>query len=98
MSDTPQNQPEHKNPLHPAKKWQKEQADAYRTYIKTSAVGLEFGLSIVVGCTLGYFFDRHFLTSPYGLVVGLIIGSLAAAKRLIVFVKSYLKKNDSDDS
>lgn len=79
------------------KSWRKDQAEAYRTYIRTSAVGLEFGLSIVVGITLGYFFDRYFHTAPYGLLVGVVIGSIAAAKRLIMFVKSYLKKNESDD-
>lgn len=83
--------------LNKLKSWRKDQADAYRTYIRTSAVGLEFGLSIVVGITVGYFFDRYFHTAPYGLLVGVVIGSIAAAKRLIMFVKSYLKKNESDD-
>lgn len=83
--------------LNKFKDWQVEQAKAYRTYIKTSAVGLEFGLSIVIGALLGYFFDRHYLSSPYGLLVGVVIGSIAAVKRLLVFIKSYLKKNGSDD-
>lgn len=76
------------------KSWQKKQTETYRTYIKTSAVGLEFGLSIGIGALLGYFFDGYFATGPYGLLVGTLIGSLAAAKRLWVFVKEYLKKDD----
>jgi ATP synthase protein I len=79
------------------KKWQTSQTQAYRTYIKTSAVGLEFGLAIVVGMLIGYFIDRYFSTSPYGLIIGLIIGSVAAAKRLWTFVKSYLEKNGKND-
>lgn len=77
--------------------WQKGQSEAYRTYIKTSAVGLEFGLSIGVGALLGYFADRYFATSPYGLLVGILVGSIAAGKRLWIFVKRYLEKNRSHD-
>lgn len=77
--------------------WQKSQSDAYRTYIKTSAVGLEFGLAIVVGALLGYFVDRYFSISPYGLLIGVVIGTIAAVKRLWVFVKSYVEKDESHD-
>jgi F0F1-type ATP synthase assembly protein I len=87
----------HQSQINKLKAWRKDQADAYRTYIKTSSVGLEFGLSIGIGALIGYFFDRHFKTAPYGLLIGVIIGSIAAAKRLYLFVKSYLKKNESDD-
>lgn len=78
--------------------YQKKQSDAYKTYIKTSAVGLEFGLSIVVGALGGYFADRYLHSSPWGLIIGVVIGSVAGVKRLLVFTKSYLKneheKND----
>lgn len=79
------------------KAWKESQAQAYRTYVKTSAVGLEFGLSIGVGALLGYFADRYFGSSPYGLLIGLVVGSLAAAKRLWIFVKDYLKKHGNHD-
>jgi F0F1-type ATP synthase assembly protein I len=86
-----------KKKLSTLKDWQKNQIKAYHIYIKTSAVGLEFGLSIAVGALLGYFFDRYFITSPYGLLVGVFLGSIAAVKRLITFVKSYLKQSDKND-
>lgn len=79
------------------KSWQKEQADAYRVYIKTSAVGLEVGLSIGIGALLGYFSDRYFASAPTGLLIGTLIGTLAAGKRLWVFAKDYLKKGGSND-
>lgn len=79
------------------KEWQISQSKAYRTYIKTSAVGLEFGLSIGVGALLGYFFDKYFASSPYGLLVGIVIGSIAAVKRLWMFVKSYIEKNGNNN-
>jgi F0F1-type ATP synthase assembly protein I len=79
------------------RQWSQKQTEAYKSYIKTSAVGLEFGLSIGLGACLGYFFDRYFITSPYGLLVGTLVGCLAAAKRLWLFVKEYLAKNNNDD-
>jgi len=79
------------------KGWQVNQSDAYRTYIKTSAIGLEFGLSIAVGALLGYFADKYFASSPYGLLIGIVVGSIAGVKRLVSFVKSYLAKADQDD-
>lgn len=78
------------------KEWQKDQAQAYRTYIRTSAVGLEFGLSIAVGALLGYFVDKYFATAPYGLLVGMLVGCIAAGKRLYLFVKKYLAKNHTN--
>jgi len=78
------------------KDWQIDQAKAYRTYVKTSAVGLEFGLAIAIGALLGYFADRYFSSSPYCLLAGVILGSIAGIKRLLVFVKSYLAKDDQD--
>lgn len=80
------------------KEWQTNQADAYREYIKTSAVGLEFGLAIGIGALLGYFVDKYFLTSPYGILVGVLVGTIAGVKRLWIFVKRYLEKNRSDDN
>lgn len=81
---------------HKLSEWQKDQADAYRTYIKTSAVGLEVGLSIAVGALLGYFADKYFGSAPYGLLVGVLVGAIAAGKRLWLFAKKYLEKNQSN--
>lgn len=77
--------------------WRKSQTEAYRVYVRTSAVGLEFGLAIAVGALLGYFADKYFHSAPYGLIIGLIFGSIAAGKRMYQFVKNYLKKNDNDE-
>lgn len=77
--------------------FRQDQSKAYRTYVKTSAVGLEFGLAIGIGALIGYFADKYFSSSPYGVLIGVVIGSIAAAKRLWMFAKSYLKKNGSDD-
>jgi F0F1-type ATP synthase assembly protein I len=77
--------------------WRKQQTKTYKTYIKTSAVGLEFALAIGLSALVGYYLDKRFGWSPYALIIGVIIGTIAGAKRLWVFAKSYLEKGDSED-
>lgn len=67
-------------------------SEVYKSYVKTSAVGLEFGLSIVLCALVGYACDNYFSSSPYGLIAGCIIGFLAGIKRLWIFSKEYIKK------
>lgn len=76
-----------------AKAWSLRHGKAYQSYVKTSAVGLEFGLAIVVGALGGYFADKHFNSSPIGLIIGMIFGTAAGVKRLWLFTKSYVDKN-----
>ncbi|MBN4077447.1 AtpZ/AtpI family protein [Sulfobacillus acidophilus] len=77
-------------------KKQSERAKLYKTYIKTSAVGLEIGISIIVAIVVGFLADDFFDTSPWGLIFGFIVGATAAAKRLYTFSKQYLKDNKDD--
>ncbi len=75
-----------------------EQIKAYKTYVKTSAVGIEVALSISVGALLGYFGDKYFLSTPYLLLFGFTVGSIAAAKRLYMFSKKYIEENKDTDN
>lgn len=79
------------------KNWRQEQAKAYKIYAKTSAVGLEFGLAIAVGALGGYFIDKAFSCSPYGLIGGVILGFMAAIKRLWLFSKDFLQNKNKDE-
>lgn len=78
-----------------AKAWSARHGKAYQSYVKTSAVGLEFGLSIVIGALGGYFADKYFQSSPIGLIIGVILGTAAGVKRLWLFTKSYVDKSNS---
>lgn len=78
-------------------KEKKEISETYKSYIKTSAAGLEVGLSVIVGAVGGYFFDSYVGTKPYGLLVGFVIGVLAAARKLYSFSRDYLKEDKKDD-
>ena len=78
-----------------AKAWSARHGKDYQSYVKTSAVGLEFGLSIAIGALGGYFADKYFQSSPIGLIIGVIFGTAAGVKRLWLFTKSYVDKSDN---
>lgn len=68
-------------------------SDFYRDYLKAGAIGLEVGLSILVGGGMGYVVERYFDITPWGLVVGAVFGMAAAGRTLYRFSKRYLKEN-----
>lgn len=74
-----------------------EKAKLYKSYVKTSAVGLEVGLSILIAATLGYFFDKEFSFEPYGLIFGFLVGIIAAARTLYAFTKKYLAEDKKSE-
>ena len=52
--------------------------------------GMLFGC-VVVGCGLGYLFDKWLGTSPWGLLVGLILGSVAGVREMLKLLKKIQK-------
>ncbi len=79
-----------------AEEWRKEKASVYKEYVKASVIGLEVGLSLIIGIVCGFFFDRHFVTDPWGIIVGALLGAGAAGRSLYRFSKTYLKEHGSD--
>lgn len=86
--------------------WLSDRAETYRIYVKTSAVGIEVALSVGVGAGLGFLCDRYFDSSPFGMLVGISLGAVAAGRAIYYFVKKYLQaeakavdqENDSDEA
>ncbi len=56
--------------------------DKTKFYLTLSTMGLEMGLSLVVGFFLGQFLDKKLAITPWGSIMGLFLG-LAAALRSI---------------
>jgi ATP synthase protein I len=77
---------------------QSETVKMYKVYMKTSAVGLEVCISVVLGLGGGYLVDSKWGTGPWGIIAGVVLGSLAAVRALFRFSKQYLKEEHQDDS
>ena len=60
---------------------EKKAREAYRT-ARYASIGLELGVSVVLGMLLGYWVDGKLDTSPWGLLVGLGLGITAAARSI----------------
>ena len=67
--------------------------ELYRQYLKTGAIGLEVGLSILVGGGLGYLAEDYWDISPWGLIIGVALGAAAAGRTLYRFAQKYLKEH-----
>lgn len=53
-----------------------------REIARYASLGLQFGLTILVFCGLGYAFDSWRGTGPYGLMVGALVGACGASYSL----------------
>jgi len=75
-------------PLHDkVQSWREDKAAMYRVYARQSVLGLEVGLSVVVGVLLGVWADKYFGSAPWGLLAGLFIGIAAGIRKLVQLVK-----------
>ena len=74
-----------------------EIGETYRQYMNSSVAGLEVAVGVVVGAMLGYWVDGHFGTAPYGVLVGISVGTIHAGKALYRMVKTYRAENAADD-
>ncbi len=72
----------------------KELFDALLTY---GTLGIEMGLSLVIGLGIGYYLDRYFGTSPILLILFMMFGLVAGMKRLYSLWKKVEKTDERDD-
>jgi F0F1-type ATP synthase assembly protein I len=61
-----------------------------------TSVAYEFLGSILVGALLGYFFDRHFETAPWGLIALTLLGTSTGLYRMIVTLR-WLERRKTDE-
>ena len=55
-----------------SKNWRKEKANLYKTYIRTSAVGLEVCISLLICVILGFLLDRWLKIEPICIIFGML--------------------------
>lgn len=58
--------------------------------------GGEFGAAVIVGALLGYGVDYLVHTSPWGLVVGMVLGFAAGVVNVVRVAQSYNRANPVD--
>lgn len=54
---------------------------------RVSSIGFAMALAIVFGLALGYFVDQWLGTKPWGLIIGLGCGIVAAFRNLYIIAK-----------
>lgn len=69
--------------------------DSFRKYLRFSTVGLELGLSVVIGLFGGMYLDDWLGTEPWLLLVGVIFGMVAGFRGLFRLLKNL--QQDLDD-
>ena len=67
-----------------------------KAMLSYSSLGLEMGLCVAVGLTIGYFLDKHFQTYPYLSIVFMFVGILAAMKTVYTMARKMEKENERD--
>ena len=71
---------------------EKNQKGVYKRVFRYSAIGLEMGLSVAIGVTLGYFLDRYLGTQPWLTLIFLMIGVVAGFRSLFRLMKDIEKR------
>ena len=56
-------------------------------------LGLELGVTTLVGAFLGYLLDKLFGTKPWLMIIGLILGTLAGFRAAYHLVKNEQQKS-----
>ncbi len=70
-----------------------------RKALDFSALGLEMGISVIIGLYLGHLSDKHWNTDPWGFLLGVIFGLGAAGLALykaFLRLKKMESQNDSE--
>jgi ATP synthase protein I len=76
------------------RKERKEALSALATY---GTVGIEMGLSLVIGLGIGYAIDRWLGTSPIFTLIFMMFGLASGMRRLYTLWKRIEKENERDD-
>lgn len=64
----------------------------WKRLLQFSTIGLEMGLSVVLGLWIGNYLDRWLNTAPWMLVLFLFLGFAAGFRRLFSLARKYQKE------
>jgi F0F1-type ATP synthase assembly protein I len=63
---------------------------------KYTGIGLEFGLGIALCYWLGTWFDQSYQTTPYGSMLGVILGFASGLRSLVKIAKAQEQQSQND--
>jgi ATP synthase protein I len=66
---------------------EEEKKKQYKQLARYSSIGLEMGFSVAIGAAMGYFLDKYFNTTPWLMILFLILGIVAAFRSLFRLMK-----------
>lgn len=66
-----------------------------RSLLSLSSLGLELGISVVIGIVLGYFLDSVFKTYPYLTIVFTIFGIISGFRTVYRIAKKLERQDDT---
>ena len=81
-----------------AQKWREQKAEQYRKALRSSVLGLEIVVFILVGGAIGYYIDKNHGTAPWGFWIGGFFGVCGAIKTMVVMIREYNKAEASESS
>jgi F0F1-type ATP synthase assembly protein I len=64
-----------------------EQPSPWRRYLRFSSMGIELGLSVMIGLIGGQWLDKRFGTEPWLLLLGLVFGMAAGFRSVFRALK-----------
>jgi ATP synthase protein I len=70
-----------------------DKKQAVRSMLAYGSLGIEMGLSVVIGIGIGYYLDSYFGTKPVLTVIFMLLGVIAGFRRLYMIWKA-LDKED----
>lgn len=81
-----------------AQRWREEKATQYRKALRSSVLGLEIMIFVLMGGGIGYYIDNQYETTPWAFWIGSFIGISGAVKTMVVVIREYNRAyGDSDE-
>ena len=74
-----------------------EKKEMLASFLTYGTLGIEMGVSLVIGLAIGYCLDRYFRTSPIFTLIFMGFGLVAGFRRVYALWKKMEKENERDD-
>jgi ATP synthase protein I len=74
----------------------KEEDPFYKGLSYAARIGVELVVATLMGSALGFLADRFFRTTPWLMIVGLLLGASAGFLNIFRFVQALQKKEDQE--